>query len=181
MPTLTPCPARLPRNFSIALTISLLSFLSLPATAQQMGPPLPPIAKKWRYVPKVKRPLPRRTEAGGIRGCDARNTAVEVDLLIPPDDSIPQTPASHPTFRWEVSNPLRVKVPMQFSLIEPGQTQPIYQQDLLNQGERVMQLQLPAQMPGLTIGKPYRWMVSFACDAQNPDEKIYFRNWIERN
>jgi hypothetical protein len=134
--------------------------------------------KSRRYVPPKRRPTPRRTEAGGTRGCAANQPAAQVTLLIPPQD-VAHTRRRHPTFSWHVANPAQADVPVTFALIEPGQTEPIYRQEFRNQQSGIMQVQLPAALPGLQPDRPYRWIVSVNCADNSASEQIFQRAWVE--
>jgi hypothetical protein len=134
-----------------------------------------------RYIPNKKRPAPRRTEAAGTRtGCAIDRKPVEVDLLVPSIDNLPQTQSAHPTFSWYVDNAQKSEVELQFSLIEPGKVKPLYQKRLLNRQSAVMQIQLPEQVAGLEVGKQYRWTVSWGCNKKRVSEQLHQRAWIER-
>jgi hypothetical protein len=138
-----------------------------------------PSAPRVRYIPNKKRPLPRRTEAAGTRGCTMEEQQIQVSLLVP-GVSLPQTQESHPTFSWHVSNPQKAEVAVQFSLVEPGQIQPMYRQQVTTDKTGLVQLKLPNQVAGLEVGKQYRWTVSWGCNVRRPSEQMYQRAWIER-
>ena len=44
----------------------------------------------------------------------------------------------------------------------------------------LVQLQLPKNIKGLTVGKQYRWTVSLVCNLKRPSLSIYARSWIAR-
>jgi Domain of Unknown Function (DUF928) len=164
-------------------TVALLPILSvcvagwIDAPVAQAQAPAPRV----RYIPNKKRPLPRRTEAAGTRGCALDGQAIQVNLLVPTIEPLPQTQSDHPTFSWYVANPPKLALTLQFSLIEPGKTRPVYQQQLSNHQSGVMQLTLPDQIPGLEVGKPYRWSIAWGCNPNRVSEQMYQRAWIERS
>jgi Domain of Unknown Function (DUF928) len=147
-----------------------------PILAQQPTKPT-----RVRYIPNKKRPLPRRTESAGTRGCAVDSQPIQVNLLVPSKDMLPQTQSAHPTFSWHVTNPKQAELALQFSLVEPGQARPIYQQQVTNRQTGVMQLTLPQPLPGLEVGKQYRWAISWGCNARRPSEQMHQRAWIERS
>jgi Domain of Unknown Function (DUF928) len=149
--------------------------ISLPVSAN------PPVsaAHKRRYVPRADRPVPKRTEAGGTRGCSVNTQGADIQLLVPASN-LGHTVADRPTFAWYVNNPQNQPLPLQFSLVAPGILKPIYQQKLTTTQSGVMQLTLPPEAAALTVDRAYRWMVSWSCDQARPSEQLHRRAWIER-
>jgi Domain of Unknown Function (DUF928) len=139
-----------------------------------------PAVRKPRYVPRDNRQAPRRTEAGGTRGCSINAQAANIQLLVPTASHTGQTITDRPAFLWAIDNPQKVPLPLQFTLIEPGVLKPIYQQKLAAIQSGVMQLTLPAEAPALKADTAYRWMVSWSCDQTRPSEQLHRRAWIER-
>ncbi len=120
---------------------------------------------------------PRRNyrTPGGSRGCpDKVTTAI---ALLVPQDHIPLTISSHPTFWWYLSE--KISLPILFTLLEPGH-KPIYSKEFKANSSGFMALTLPETAPPLEIGKEYRWSVSIICNPQKPSQNIYTEAWIER-
>lgn len=135
--------------------------------------------RKQRYIPRKRRHAPRRTEAGGTRGCSRNVQGADIRLLVP-QNGVGHTNHDRPTFSWYIDNPAGKELPLQFALIEPGELKPVYQTQLVAQQSGVMQLTLPDNVPGLKADRAYRWMVSWSCDRQRPSEQLHRRAWIER-
>jgi hypothetical protein len=154
-------------------TVPLAGLVATPVSAA-------PAVRKPRYVPRQNRQAPRRTEAGGTRGCSINAQAVNIQLLVPTASHTGQTISDRPAFTWAIDNPQQVALPLQFTLIEPGVLKPIYQQQLTATQSGVMQLTLPAEAPALKTNTAYRWMVSWRCDQSRPAEQLHRRAWIER-
>lgn len=128
------------------------------------------------YVPPSGRDKIQRTEGAGSRGCPSDSFG-SLSLLIP-KNHIGLTATDHPTFSWYVS-----KVPsteMQFALVEPGVSKPLLVKQFHSDKNGFVQLELPQNVPGLSIGKVYRWTVSLVCNAKRPSENIYVRSSIIR-
>jgi hypothetical protein len=155
-------------------TTATIAGISLPVSAN------PPVsARKRRYVPRQDRQAPRRTEAGGTRGCSTNAQSADIQLLVPASN-LGHTIADRPTFTWAIRNPQNLKLPVQFTLIAPGTLKPIYQQTLTATQSGLMQLTLPPEAAALKPEQAYRWMVSWSCDQTRPSEQLHRRAWIER-
>jgi Domain of Unknown Function (DUF928) len=156
-------------------TTVTIAGMSLPVSA---NPPVP-VARKRRYVPRQDRKAPRRTEAGGTRGCSTNTQSTDIQLLVPANQ-LGHTIADRPTFTWAIRNPQNLKLPVQFTLIAPGTLKPIYQQTLTASPSGLMQLTLPPTAAALKSDQAYRWMVSWSCDQTRPSEQLHRRAWVER-
>jgi Domain of Unknown Function (DUF928) len=155
-------------------TTATIAGMSLPVSAN------PPVTvRKRRYVPRQDRKAPRRTEAGGTRGCSTNAQSADIQLLVPANN-LGHTIADRPTFTWAIRNPQNLKLPVQFTLIAPGTLKPIHQQKLTATTSGLMQLTLPPEVPSLKSEQAYRWMVSWSCDQTRPSEQLHRRAWIER-
>lgn len=133
-------------------------------------------AEAKQYVPPTGRDRPQRTEGSGARGC---TDSIPVSLnLLTPNDHIAQTVSGRPSFLWYVSK--ATTAPMVFTLVEPGRTQPIFQEQLKVDKAGIVKVELPRQIPELSVGKEYRWTVALVCNQKRPSENIYARAWIER-
>lgn len=133
-------------------------------------------AQVKQYVPPTDRPRPQRTEGSGSRGC---TNSMPVSLkLLTPNDHIARTVSARPTFFWYLSD--TTNVPMVFSLVEPGKSEPIFQQQLKADKAGIVKVELPTNVPELAVGREYRWTVSLVCSQKRPSENVYARAWIER-
>lgn len=127
------------------------------------------------YVPPKDRERRARTEGAGSRGCD-QDISVSLNLLAP-NNHVPVTVSSHPTFFWYVSN---TSLPMRFILTEPGVEKPVWKQRIKPERAGIVTLKLPSKVPGLKVGKDYRWTVSLICDENIHSKNPYAYAWIER-
>ncbi|HAG80296.1 MAG TPA: hypothetical protein DD379_13050 [Cyanobacteria bacterium UBA11162] len=129
------------------------------------------------YIPPV-RPNPRRTQGSGTRGCEKSLPGDLVTLLIPSKEYAGQTTSGHPTFFWYLSQP--ISVPMQFTLVEPGVAQPIFEKQINSPKVGIMEVEIPKDRPELVTGKVYRWSVTLMCNAKRPSANPLLISWIER-
>ena len=128
------------------------------------------------YVPPAGRERIQRTDGAGSRGCP-QGSFGSISLLTP-NDHVGLTVSERPTFSWYVS--ALPSTPMQFALVEPGVAQPILVKQLRVNKTGIVQLKLPTNISGLSVGKTYRWTVSLVCNAKRPSVNIYVRSWIAR-
>ena len=157
------------KQSSILLTIiSQLFLISLPIKGETQIDSLPPAE-----------PRPQR-RSGGTRGeCVKENELVT--LIVPETNqnfqaNIPQTTLPRPTFVWHMAQ--KSKLPVKFTLSEPGQT--IYVEELKLSKAGFFALTLPETAPPLEVGKHYRWTVSILCSRQHPSQNPFTQAWIER-
>ncbi|MFB2917667.1 MULTISPECIES: DUF928 domain-containing protein [Aerosakkonema] len=129
----------------------------------------------FQYNPP-NRGVPKTTVGAGSRGC-TQSIPISVALLVPNDHN-GQTVSGHPTFLWYVSD--KTSVPIQFSLVEPGVSKPLYLQQMSVEKSGIVQVQLPKELPALEVGKKYRWSVSLICDSNRPSNNVFVQSWIER-
>ena len=122
------------------------------------------------------RGMPKTTQGTGSRGCTL-SQPVTVTLLVP-NDHTGQTISNRPTFFWHVSD--KTSVPVEFALVEPGVTKPLFVQRMEVQKPGIMQVQLPQDAPELVSGRKYRWSVSLLCNANRPSSNVFVTSWIER-
>lgn len=127
------------------------------------------------YVPPVGSKKTSRTKGAGSRGCD-RTSDTDLQLLTP-EDHIATTVSARPTFFWSISN---TSLPVRFTLIEPGVANPIMDRTFMVTRPGVVDVKLPSDRPGLTLGKEYRWTVSIICNEKRPSENTYAYSWIKR-
>ncbi|HAX78067.1 MAG TPA: hypothetical protein DCY88_20155 [Cyanobacteria bacterium UBA11372] len=166
MPLLGLMNAPLSPNFSHPLIEG--GFIS-PARAQTAQ------TTNFNYEPP-NRGMPKTTQGTGSRGCTL-SQPVTVTLLVP-NDHTGQTISNRPTFFWHVSD--KTSVPVEFALVEPGVTKPLFVQRMEVQKPGIMQVQLPQDAPELVSGRKYRWSVSLLCNANRPSSNVFVTSWIER-
>ena len=127
------------------------------------------------YIQPASPSRKSRTAGTGSRGCDrAGNTNLQ---LLVPDDHLALTVSARPTFFWYVSN---TTLPVRFTLVEPGVAKPLVDRSFNVKRSGVVQLELPSDVPGLALGKEYRWTVSLVCNKERPSENIYADSSIKR-
>jgi hypothetical protein len=129
-----------------------------------------------RYVPPAARTAPIRTMGGGSRGCDQGSSA-DFCLLVP-RDHVAQTSSGRPTFPWLVTTPS--SVPFQFTLVEPGVSQPLHQQEVAADRVGLQHITLPATVTELKPEVNYRWTISQICNPNRPSSNPYATAWILR-
>lgn len=129
----------------------------------------------FNYEPP-NRGMPKTTQGTGSRGCTL-SEPVTVTLLVP-NDHTGQTISNRPTFFWHVSD--QTSVPVEFALVEPGVTKPLFVQRMQVQKRGLMRVELPADAPELVSGRKYRWSVSLLCNANRPSNNVFVQSWIER-
>ena len=127
------------------------------------------------YVPPVGTTNRSRTTGAGSRGCD-RAANPELQLLAP-NNHIPTTISAHPTLFWYVSD---TTLPIHLTLVEPGVVKPVIERRFLLNRPGVVGVTLPSNVPGLAVGKQYRWTVAIVCDEERPSANTYAYGWIKR-
>ncbi len=172
---------------SIDLGILTAALVNLPANAQSQPPDVPQAGKNFtiaqangspiRFVPPATR-SPRQSQGAGSRGCEGSLPVDLVTLLIPAKDYIGQTTSGHPTFFWYLSQP--VSVPIQFTLVEPGVSEPVFKTQIDSPQPGMIKLQVPKDRPDLVTGRIYKWSVSVLCKERRPSDNVYLQSWIER-
>jgi len=133
-----------------------------------------------RYIPRANQgKAPRRTVGTGSRGCARLNEVPTGTLtLLVPDEKIGFTTSTHPVFFWYLSNP--VSVPLEFSLVEPGNPQPLFNQEMNDLTPGIMKAEIPENLPGLEPGKTYRWSVALICNADRRSADVIAQALIQR-
>jgi Domain of Unknown Function (DUF928) len=127
------------------------------------------------YIPPAGPSRTSRTKGAGSRGCDqSGNTNLQ---LLVPHDHLPLTVSARPTFFWYVSN---TTLPVRFTLVEPGVAKPIVDRSFKVKRPGIVELELPSDVPGLALGKEYRWTVSLVCNKERPSENSYADSSIKR-
>ena len=131
---------------------------------------------------QIYQPVNRKTsrharKSGGSRGSCPQKIKSGITLLVP-EDHIPLTTSAYPTFAWYQEQQL--SLPVKFTLLEPGQSQHLYSQELSLNKSGLMSLTIPENFPPLEIGKKYRWSVAIICNRQHPSQNPYAEAWVER-
>lgn len=145
---------------------SLLTVNHKYASAQTISNYNPPVGSP---------PRPQRTVGSGSRGC---SKGEEVALqLIAPSTGVAKTTFSHPTFSFSVSSS---DLPLRFTLVEPDVAKPVYEKQLNITSSGIVRVTIPENVPGLDVGKDYRWTVSIKCSNNSPSDNISAFAWIRR-
>jgi len=139
------------------------------ASAQPRGLYLAPIKKN-----------PRNSQGSGSRGCDQTllSQVDAVKLVIPANDYVAQTTSARPTFYFYVSE--AIPVAMEFTLVKPGQVEPLMVKTLEAKQPGMIKVTTPATAPALAIGENYKWSVSLVCNSKRPSANPLFYSWVER-
>lgn len=120
---------------------------------------------------------PGRSQGSGSRGCEFGEIP-EITLLIPSQEFVGQTVSGHPTFFWKVSQP--IAMPVKFTLMRPGDIEPIYEKQFETSPGEMVAVELPADRPELKPGELYSWTVSVVCNEKRPSANPFYVSWIER-
>lgn len=169
--------------FTMLQSVGLLDLLNEQAPQGLLKGSLPVKLSSKAYAnkfigyipPKERRPL-QRTDGAGSRGCP-EGLFGSLNLLVP-NDHVGLTISERPTFSWYVS--AVSSTPMKFALVEPGVAKPLFVKKIKVDKPGLVQLQIPSDIKGLTVGKQYRWTVSLVCNLKRPSLSIYARSWIAR-
>lgn len=127
------------------------------------------------YVPP-DRGSPRQTQGTGSRGCEDLDTIVDVSLIAPSDHT-GLTVSERPVFYWHLRD--AVSVPLEFTLVEDGNPEPIYVKRFETSSAGMTSVSLP-EARVLEVGKTYRWTVSVVCNPQRRSSDVFVQSWIER-
>jgi hypothetical protein len=71
-------------------------------------------------------------------------------------------------------------VPVEFALVEPGVTTPIFVKQIDAPKAGVTQLEMPANLPELVEGRKYRWSVSLVRNDKRRSTDVFVQGWVER-
>jgi hypothetical protein len=132
-------------------------------------------ARSIRYVPPGRRGAPSRTQGGGSRNCGTEVTPV---TLLAPPDHVGLTSQGRPKLLWYSASDSML--PMQFSIVEPGMSEPVWSQELPEAKAGLNEIQLPTSVPELVVGRRYRWNISRLCSIRRNTDSTVVRGWIER-
>lgn len=126
------------------------------------------------YVPPNKDKEQQNAVNSGSRGCQSQS--VDITPLIP-KDHIPTTVSAQPVFLFLVKS--KPKLPVHFSLIEPGVSQPLWEQELTVEKPGVLSVSTPPHV-NLKLGKEYVWNLVVVCNPARPSENWYIRAMVRR-
>ncbi|MCC5898286.1 MAG: DUF928 domain-containing protein [Phormidium sp. BM_Day4_Bin.17] len=131
------------------------------------------------YVPP-NRGRPQQTQGTGSRGCEAiseeKGDAIEVTLVTPTNHTA-YTVSERPVFYWLAGH--TVNRPVEFTLVEDGNPNPIYVRRLDRLEAGMNQVVIDSEQ-ALEVGKTYRWTVSVICNPQRRSADIFAQGWVER-
>lgn len=127
------------------------------------------------YIPPDGPSRKSRTAGTGSRGCDRAGTT-NLQLLVP-NDHLALTVSARPTFFWYVSD---TTLPVRFTLVEPEVAKPIVDRTFKVKRSGIVPFELPLDVPGLVLGKEYRWTVSLVCNKERPSANTYADSLIKR-
>lgn len=125
------------------------------------------------------RGAPLSTRGTGSRTECKKDLPVFLNLLVP-NNHIGQSTLGRPTFSWYVTSTATSTLPIEFTLVEPGNPVPIFVKEIESQNSGFMQLEVPQEVPELTPGKKYRWSVSVICNRNRSSENVFAQGWVER-
>ena len=117
---------------------------------------------EYKKPKKTSSPDARTTTSTATRGGCLNRSKIGL-TAIAPYSHIGQTTSTHPTFAWYI--PTGEYFPLEFHLEEhtaDSQLKTIYRQKIESQ-PGIMSLSLPQDLPGLKMGKKYRWKVVIRC------------------
>lgn len=123
-----------------------------------------------RYQPPADVIIPR---GGGTRGTEEspiecpQSQPTSVTLLAPTTHT-GLTASGRPVFYWYLSR--TPSVPIVFTLVEPGVSKPIIEQQIRRPRAGINQLQMSKDLPELVPGREYQWTVTLKCNPNRPSE-----------
>ena len=123
-----------------------------------------------------KRGAPESTQGTGSRG-NLEELPITLTLLIP-NDHTGRTTSGHPSFFWYMSE--APEFPAEFALVEPGQTKPLFVQQIATPKAGMIQVEMPKDLPELVVGRKYRWSVSLIRNSKRRSNDVFVQGWIER-
>lgn len=163
----------------------MLLSLGICGSLLEVSPLLPPqssaIAQnrpRVRYKPKGKRPPLTHSEAGGTRNGGAADLVALTPLVS--QEVLPQTTQAKPSFTWYLHNPQAKTVTLEFALIEPGVTKPLYRTSVKTSTQGVLSFPTPPNAPDLALNKPYRWSLLVVNNPQRTGLNPRFNGGILR-
>lgn len=132
------------------------------------------------YQPPANPSAPKgSTTTTGVRGACTNGLTFGITALAP-HSHVGQTASTHPTFAWYVQDTQPYE--MRFQLYRlAGMQQPrqqVYEMQMQTQ-PGIMQLTLPKDQAGLTIGERYEWQVVMICDPNRPSQSAVAKAELE--
>lgn len=159
-------------------TLTANKFLTLNSCVLSLLTATPVVAE---YKPPSDQLPPTTTTltTGTRGGCD-RSLKPPLTTLAPQTHT-GQTTTSHPTFAWFI--PDSKPFPMEFRLYEYDKNGKIQPQPVqiveMSSSPGIMQLALPKDKPGLTVGQTYLWQVTVLCNRDYPSTDLVARAKIK--
>jgi hypothetical protein len=147
-----------------------ISLLEIPPAAAQ--------TPRIRYKPKTKRPPLTHSEAGGTRNGGADNLVYLTALVS--EEISPQTTKARPSFAWYLHNPKGKAVTLEFALIDPGISKPLYRTTLKTDTKGLIAFQMPGSAPELQKDKAYRWTLIVVNDPKRTGLNQRLNGGIQR-
>lgn len=145
-------------TLSLAALVRICGFDGIASNAQELK------KSSFEYVPSKDRVEgSQRIENSSLR-C-ARENQQGLITLLAPSDHVGTTVSGRPTFFWYVSN---VSSPVRFTLVHPGQAEPVIDISLKADKPGLFKFTLPLNIPELEIGREYRWTVSLRYNVKRP-------------
>lgn len=135
---------------------------------------------EYKKPTTTSNPNPASTTTTATRNLcstDAENTLSTETFLtaLAPYSHRGQTVSSHPTFVWFVPDSDNFPVDFQLHEYDEQGNRTLKYQVELDSTPGIMQLSLPLDKPGLSVGKAYRWQVAILCDLNHPSKDIIVR------
>ena len=130
----------------------------------------------YRAPPQRKEGKPPQRDGSGSRtSCISSNLP---QILIAPESHLGLTTLSHPTFSvYFAENP---KLPVSVSIEIPREEKDLWFAEIEVKQAGIATFTIPSHLPGLEIGKEYRWTVALICDRKKRIRDIYAEAPIER-
>ena len=134
------------------------------------------------YNPPPDQPVPigSTTSTGTRGGGKCESSKGPALTVLAPQKQVGLTASTHPTFAWFV--PDAKPLPMEFSLYKYGpnkKIKPVQPLLKLTSSPGIMQLSLPEDGPGLTVGQRYLWQVAIFCNPNHPSTALVARAEIQ--
>jgi hypothetical protein len=170
-------PLRLRKQPLLLLAFQILLSLGVGASLLEIQPAVAQ-TPRVRYRPKTKRPPLTHSEAGGTRSGASDNL-----VYLPPlvsEEIAPQTTQARPSFAWYLHNPKGKAVTLEFALIEPGLTKPLYRTTLKTDTKGLISFQMPGSAPELQTDKTYRWTLIVVNDPRRTGLNQRLKGGIQR-
>ena len=124
----------------------------------------------YGYVPPAKDRKQQKATASGSRGCPGKS--VDITSLIPTDRTS-TTISTHPKFLFSVES-VPNNLPVRFTLVEPGVTEPIWESDVAINQSGILTVSIPPTV-NLDVGKEYVRNLEIICNRNRRSE-----SWLDQ-